>query len=159
MSTPTNATFLGGDLATGSRFLFEVDGVEIGIFGSVSGLQVSVATEEITEGGQNGFVHRVPGRFSWPNIVLKRGLTQADALFDWMQKVSGDGFAANNNAVTRMTGAITAIGDDGTRIRSWNLDAVLPVRWKGPDFDVANSAPLSEELEICHHGFRSATPT
>src|SRR4051812_26099122 len=101
MSTPTNGTFLGGDLATGSRFLFEVDGVEIGMFGSVSGLQVSVATEEITEGGQNGFVHRVPGRFSWPNIVLKRGLTQADALFDWMQKVSGDGFAANNNVVTR----------------------------------------------------------
>jgi len=159
MSAPANAAYLGGEPSTPSRFLFEVDGVEIGIFASVSGLAVSSTTEDITEGGQNGFVHKLPGRFSWPNIVFKRGMTQADALFNWMQKTSGDGFAANNNAVTRTTGAITAIASNGDRIRSWNLEAVLPVRWKGPDFDVGTSAVLSEELEICHHGFRSVTPS
>ncbi len=60
------------------------------------------------------------------------------------------------NKVTRSTGAITAIAGDGTRLRSWILDDVLPVRWKGPNFDVASDSPLSEELEITHHGFRSA---
>ena len=158
MSTPTSSSFLGGEPPIASRFLFEVDGVEIGIFSSVSGLQVTAETEDIQEGGQNGYVHKVPGRFSWPNVIFRRGLTQADALFDWMQKTSGEGFSSAGNKVTRSTGAITAIAADGKRLRAWNLDAVLPIRWKGPDFDVESGTPLSEELEICHHGFRSGNP-
>jgi phage tail-like protein len=133
--------------------------VEIGLFASVRGLEVTSNTEEILEGGQNGYVHRVPGRLQWPNIVFSRGLTQADALFDWMNKTSGEGFASAGNKVTRCTGAITVIMPDGARLRSWSLADVLPVRWKGPDFDVANSTPLSEELEITHHGFRSTQPS
>ena len=34
--------YLGGDLPVGHRFLFEVDGVEIGVFTAVRGLQVTV---------------------------------------------------------------------------------------------------------------------
>lgn len=156
MSSPNSAKALGGEPTLTSRFLFEVDGVEIGLFGSVRGLEVTSNVEEIIEGGQNGFVHKLPGRFQWPNIVFTRGLTQADALFDWMRKTSGEGFAEAGNKVQRSSGAVTAIAYDGTRLRAWNLDAVLPVRWKGPDFDVANDAGLSEELEIAHHGFVSA---
>lgn len=157
MSSPESAP-LGGDPPVASRFLFEVDGVAIGMFSSVSGLQVSAQTEELVEGGQNGYVHRLPGRFTWPSIVFRRGLTNGDALFDWIQKTSGEGFSANGNKLTRMTGAITAMSSDGTRLRSWNLDAVLPVRWTGPDFEVGSTTPLSEELEITHHGFRSGNP-
>ncbi len=157
MSSPDTG-FLGADPSLASRFLFEVDGVEIGIFASVRGLQVSSKTEELVEGGENSFVHKLPGRFEWPNIVFTRGLTQADALFDWFRKTSGEGFAAAGNKVERKSGAITAISSDGSRIRSWNLDSVMPVRWKGPDFDTTSNSGLSEELEITHHGFRSSKP-
>jgi phage tail-like protein len=147
----------GGQVA--SNFLLEVDGVEIGIFASVSGLQVSVQTEDLVEGGQNGYARKLPGRMEWPNITLSRGLTQSDALFDWMNKTSGEGFAASGNKLERCTGAITAIGSDGSRMRAWNLDGVYPVRWKGPDMNVSSNDPLSEELEIAHEGFRSSTLT
>ena len=55
MSSPESQRYLGGEPALGSRFLFEVDGVEIGIFTSVGGLQVTSRTENIVEGGQNGY--------------------------------------------------------------------------------------------------------
>ncbi|SDO43662.1 conserved hypothetical phage tail region protein [Nakamurella panacisegetis] len=159
MSSPESARLLGTEAALASRFLFEVDGIEIGLFASVRGLAVSSQTEDITEGGQNGYTHHLPGRLQWPNIVFSRGLTQSDALFDWMNKTSGEGFAANDNKVTRKTGAITALSSDGKRLRSWSLAAVFPVRWKGPDFDGSSDTLLSEELEVAHHGFKASNVT
>ncbi len=157
MTSPSQLTPLGGDGQVGSNFLLEVDGVEIGMFAAVSGLQVSVQTEDLVEGGQNGFARKLPGRMEWPNIVLSRGLIKSDNLFDWFSKTSGEGFAAAGNKLKRCTGAITAIASDGSRLRSWNLAGCFPVRWKGPDFNVTSNDALSEELEIAHEGFRSST--
>lgn len=155
MSTPDDRTLLGGDAGVASRFLFEVDQVAIGLFSSVRGLAVSSQVEELQEGGQNGYSIKLPGRLQWPNIVFSHGLTQSDALFAWMQKTSGEQFAAGGNKLARCTGAITALGSDGTRLRSWSLQQVFPVRWKGPDFDGSDGSVLSEELEVTHHGFTS----
>lgn len=157
-ASPATQNLLGSDLATASRFLFELDGAEIGVFSSVSGLEMTVETYQILEGGQNGFSHKLPGRITWPNLVFRRGITDSDALFAWLQKSSGEGFAASGNKLTKSTGAVTVIGLDGTRLRSWNLNDVWPVRWKGPDFDVSRDDPLQEELEIAHHGFVSTKP-
>ncbi|MET0863883.1 MAG: phage tail protein [Nakamurella sp.] len=159
MSSPESVRYLGGEPSLGSRFLFEVDGVEIGIFASVTGLQVTSRTESIVEGGQNGFTYQLPGRLEWPNIVFTRGLTDADALFDWMSKTAGEGFAAAGNKLTRSTGAITAMSTTGGRLRAWSLEGVFPVRWTGPDFAVVQDNPLTEELEVAHHGFRSSAPS
>ena len=95
---------------TAATFLFEVDGVEIGRFMGISGLEVSVGVEEIQEGGENNYVHKLPGRMSWPNITLKRGITQNDALLAWLNKSSGEQFSANGNKLTRSTAAITLMG-------------------------------------------------
>ena len=74
------------------RFMFTVDGLTIGSFTEVSGLAVQIDVEELAEGGQNHFTHKMPGRMKWPNIVLKRGITDADNLFEWFWKTSGEGF-------------------------------------------------------------------
>jgi phage tail-like protein len=94
---------------------------------------------------------------TWPNIVFKRGLTQSDALFDWLQKSSGEGFAGNKSSLTRSTGAVTALDAAGNRLRAWEFIDVFPVRWKGPDFTIGSIDPLEEELEVAHHGFRAKT--
>lgn len=140
-----------------ATFMVEVDGREIGQFHQASGLELHVAVEEIPEGGQNGFVHKVPGRMSWPNIVLTRGVTQNDLFFDWVSESSGEGFAGHGNKLGRFTVAITMTSRQGKRLRSWELEGAFPVRWKGPQFASASADPLVEELEIAHHGFTSTT--
>jgi phage tail-like protein len=157
VTTPSSIAPLGGDLPLSDRFLFEVDGVEIGVFREVFGLQVTVHVDEIVEGGQNAFIHKVPSRMTWPNLVFRRGLTQSDALFDWMSKSSGEGFAGNENKLSRSTGAVTALDAVGGRLRSWQFQDVFAVRWKGPDFSVALNQALEEELEVAHHGFKAKT--
>lgn len=141
-----------------ATFLVEVDGLEIGRFTEVSGLQVEVGVETVAEGGQNGFVHKLPSRMTWPNLVLRRGLTQTDNLLQWLGRSSGDGFAGAGNKVTRSTAAVTLVSTAGTRLRSWEVDGAFPVRWKGPEFAVASSDMAMEELEIAHHGFVARKP-
>lgn len=148
---------LGGDLPTANRFLFELDGVEVGVFREVSGLEVSLEPETFNEGGQNGFTHKFPSRMSWPNIVFRRGITQSNVLFDWFSKSSGEGFAHNKNKLVRSSGAVTVVDHQGKRLRSWNLLDVFPVRWEGPSLSVDSTDPLQESLEITHHGFRAKT--
>jgi phage tail-like protein len=150
---------LGGDLPAANRFLFELDGTEIGVFKEVQGLQITVGVHEFAEGGQNGFTHRVPGRMSWPHLVFKRGLTDSNALFDWLAKSSGEGFASAGNKLVRSTGAVTAMDTSGNRLRTWEFIDVFPIRWKGPEFNVDSQSPLEEELEVAHHGFRARTQT
>ena len=146
-----------GELPTTSSFLFEVDGVQIGMFSQVTGLEVRVEVATYQEGGENGFLHKLPGRMTWPHIVLKRGVCDNDALFSWVNKSAGSGFEANANKLTRSTGAITVIGSDGSRLRAWELQDVFAVRWSGPNFDASSTDPLHEELELAHHGFTSKT--
>lgn len=144
-----------GERVTASTFMFEVDGVEIGRFMDVGGLEVTIGVEEIEEGGENNYVHKLPGRMSWPNISLKRGITQNDSLLTWLNKSSGEQFAASGNKLTRSTAAITLIGPSGQRLRSWEFTGAFPVRWKGPDFAASSADTAVEELEIAHHGFRA----
>jgi phage tail-like protein len=142
-----------------STFLIEVDGQPIGRFLEADGLNVEVEVVTLEEGGQNEFVHKLPGRMSWPNLVLKRGLTQTDNLFAWLQKSSGEGFSASGDKVTRSTLAITLVSSAGTRLRAWEIEGAFPVKWTGPRLAASSDEFVMEELEIAHHGFRAAAPS
>ena len=146
-----------GETPTSTAFLFEVEGEEIGMFSEIEGLEVTVEVATYAEGGENGYVHKLPGRMSWPHIVLKRGVTNNDTLFEWVQKTAGTGYAGNQNKLARSTASITAISSDGKRLRSWNLVDAFAVRWIGPKFDSSSSSPLQEEIELAHHGFTVKT--
>src|SRR4051812_42847180 len=55
----------------------------IGCFSHCTGLELSFDVLEYREGGNNDFVHRLPGAVHYPNLVLSRGLTNEDALMKW----------------------------------------------------------------------------
>lgn len=144
------------DRAFAGTFLVEIDGVEIGRFHEVSGLQVDIEVEDYVEGGENGFVHKFPGRMTWPNLVFKRGITKEDVFMKWLHDSVGDGMASRKGKAKRTTAAITLTTPDGKRLRKWNVVDAFPVRWTGPTFSTTSTEVASEELEISHHGFRSA---
>src|SRR5258708_4371699 len=47
------------------------------VFSEGSGLKVEMQVTDCEEGGENNFVHRLPGRLKVSNIPLKRGLEAA----------------------------------------------------------------------------------
>ena len=140
----------------GARFVFTVDGVQIGAFTEVSGLAVTIDVEELAEGGQNQFTHKLLGRMKWPNLVLKRGITDSDALFQWLATCSGDGLTGAGNKIVGKEGEVRVLTSQGAPARSWHFTDAKPVRWTGPHFAASASELAMEELEVAHSGFRAS---
>lgn len=138
---------LGADPPHTARFVFEVGDRQIGTFMEVSGLTVEVEVESYVEGGVNGYEHRLPGRIKYPNILLKRGLTDAEALFDWFTEAARNGFR------DEVDGRIAMVDSLGQELRSWSFAGAWPVKWSGPQFAASSSDVAVEELEFAHTGF------
>ncbi|MEX0761916.1 MAG: phage tail protein [Dehalococcoidia bacterium] len=156
MTTGSPASLIRGrDPAFAGSFVFSVDGLLIGEFSEVSGLSAEIAVETVQEGGQNEFEHKLPGRMSWPNLVLKRGMTNNEGLFNWFRKSSGEGFAGAGHKLTRTTGVLMLLRPNGRTLREWSFYDAFPVRWNGPSLASASTDIATEELEIAHHGFRA----
>jgi phage tail-like protein len=139
------------------KFVFEVGGTTIGAFTEVTGLSVQIDVEEVPEGGQNAFTHKLLGRMKWPNLVLKRGLTDTDALFAWLSECSGEGLAGKGNKVTPRNGKISVLDAAGKPVRTWEFTGAKPVKWSGPKLAASSRELAVEELEVCHSGFRSSS--
>jgi phage tail-like protein len=137
------------------KFIFTVDNIVIGTFTEVSGLAVQVEVEELAEGGQNAYTHRLLGRMKWPNLVLKRGITDTDALFAWLSECSGEGLTRGGNKVVPRNGKVSVLTANGTVLRSWEFTGAKPVKWTGPRLAASSRELAMEELEVCHNGFRS----
>jgi phage tail-like protein len=135
------------------QFQFKVDDIPIGSFTEVEGLSVQVGVDEVPEGGQNHFQHKFPGRMTWPNLVLKRGVTDSDSLFEWFSHTSGEGFAGKDNKLTRRNGEIVLLDAARNPVRRWRFIGAFPVKWSGPRFAASSSDLATEQLEIAHEGF------
>jgi phage tail-like protein len=135
------------------KFFLTVGELEIGAFTEVSGLAVQIDVEELAEGGQNAYTHKLLGRMKWPNITFKRGLTDTDKLFTWLLKYSGSGLTGAGNTIVEETGSIVVYDQKGKPFRTWTLTGVKPVRWTGPKLAASSRDLAIEELEVCHSGF------
>ncbi|MEW6173981.1 MAG: phage tail protein [Bacillota bacterium] len=129
------------------RFLVEITGLIVGGFSEVSGLEVETETEEYREGGVNDYVHKLPKITRHPNLVLKRGLTDADALWSWHQQAVGGN-------VSRKSGCVVLLDDTGSEKWRWTFQDAYPVRWSGPEFKGDAATVAVEVLELAHRGIR-----
>jgi phage tail-like protein len=128
------------------RFRVDLPGVSIGRFRECTGIAVEVETKDYMEGGSNDFVHKLPTRLKYPNIVLKRGVTHEDALLKW--------FWESAQAVQRKEMTITLLGPGTKPVRSWAFLNAYPVKWTGPNLNASSNQIAVETLEVVHNGLR-----
>ena len=87
------------------NFLVEIEGLVVGGFNEVTGLQVETEVHEYREGGKNEYVHKFTGPTRYPsNLILKHGLIDIGTLWDWHQEVTN--FTTTRPWVTRRNGTI-----------------------------------------------------
>ena len=138
------------DPAVGLRFNVTVDGVDIGSFTACEGLSAEYEIFEYVEGGENGFVHRIPGRLKYAPIKLTRPV---DARSDAAAGGLATWFSKQKMSVSRKTASITAVDGKGQSIAQWNLVDVYPMRWTGPALSIEGNSVPKETLELAHNGF------
>ena len=129
------------------RFSVEIGGLIVGGFSEVSGLQVETETEDYQEGGVNGFVHKLPKTTRHQNLVLKRGLTDSDVLWNWHQNTV-------NGKIERKNGSIILIDLEGNETWRWAFTDAYPVKWAGPEFRADSDGVAIEAIELAHNGIR-----
>lgn len=130
-----------------NRFKVEiVPKVPIGEFRECTGLAVEREILEYAEGGNNDFVHKLPGRLKFPNLVLKRGITDQKELLKW--------FWDTRSSPAMATVTVTLVDATGTKdARVWAFENAYPVKWAGPNLNAGSDSAATETLEIAHGGF------
>ena len=127
------------------NFRVEIDGLTAASFSEVSGLESEVAVLEYREGGENTRVLKLPGLRKYTNIVLKRGLTQDTALWNWHKQVL-------DGTVHRRNGSVILLDDQGHDQVRWNFFGSWPCKYVGPTLDAKSSEVAIETLELAHEG-------
>ena len=128
------------------RFKVELPGLNIGRFRECTGIGVEIETKEYMEGGSNDYVHKLPTRVKYPNVVLKRGVTHEDALLRW--------FWETRTAVKRRDMTITLLGPGAKTVRTWAFLNAFPIKWTGPNLNAGSNQIATETLEVVHDGLR-----
>ncbi len=127
------------------RFHLEIDSVIVAGFSEVSGLNVETEVEERGEGGVNDHIHSFAKGTRSPRLVLKRGLTDSDALWRWHQDVVA-------GRVRRQSGRVLLFDSEGNEVWRWTFDGAYPAKWVGPDLRADANAMAFEAVELVHLG-------
>lgn len=144
MSIPTTKY----DVIGAYRFLVELDGLIVGGFTEVSGLQAETELMEVAEGGVNGYVHQLPKRIKYPPLVFKRGITNSSELWDWYA-------SASIGKITRKSGSVILHNQAGKELCRWNFFESYPVKWSGPDLNASSNGVAIETLQLVHNGLKT----
>jgi len=123
-------------------------GGEDAAFQSVSGLNVELTTEQVEEGGENRFVHQLPVRTQFTNLVLKRSLAVSSELVAWCT----DAFEKLD--VTPVTLTVSLLNPEREPLMSWVVDGAWPVKWSVSEFNAEENALAIETLELSYRTFR-----
>jgi phage tail-like protein len=128
-----------------------VSAVAGGGFSECSGLEGTLQVEDYQEGGQNSYVHKFPTRIMYANIVLRRGASLSEDLWNWHYKyVTGQGGRRDGLIILQDVGHIP--------LKVWSFTRGLPLKWTGPSLNAAQSGAAIESLEITHEGLQLVSP-
>lgn len=139
---------MANDAIGAFRFKVELDGLLVGGFSEVSGIQSVTEVLEYPEGGLNTHVHILPKQTKYPRIVLKRGITQSSELWDWYDAVAG-------GTINRKNGSVILYNNSGKEMCRWNFFEAYPVKWQGPDLNATSGNVAVESIEIAHNGLKA----
>ncbi len=130
----------GHDHIGNFNFKIEIEGLQKAAFKTVEGL--GSETEVITFGGTTDQAQRKrPGRTKYTDIVLKRGYTNDEALWQWRKSVI-------DGKVDRRSGSVILCSDDGTEITRFNFFDAWPTKWKGFNLDGKGTDTTVEEITL-----------
>jgi phage tail-like protein len=117
-------------------------------FQEVSGLTGELGIEEVAEGGENRFSHRLPTRGRYSNLILKRGLFVDSQLIDWCRDaIERFIFEPTTVDVTLLKEDHQPLSDTYSFVRAW------PVKWTVSDFKAQENAVVVETLELAYNYF------
>jgi phage tail-like protein len=117
-------------------------------FQEVSGIEVEFGVEEIAEGGENRFLHRLPKQAKAPPLVLKRGVVTVNSpLAVWVASTLGSRLST---PILPQDLLVLLLSPSGDPLVAWGFANAYPLKWKTDSLNSTQSDILTESLEFSY---------
>ena len=144
------------DPLLGFNFSIEVadhamDSTTHAYFTEISGLDAQhevVEHKVVTDTGQE-VVQMIPGRISWTEVTLKKGITADLGFWEWRDLVTQGDIDTARTMVT-----ITMYDRNYEEVTTWTLFNAWPSKLTGPALASDSNDFTVEELTLVHEGMR-----
>ena len=131
------------------NFVVELGGEEAGGFSEVDLPAGEIEVIEYREGADRvSAARKLPGRVSYPNVVLKRGIAGRLELFDWWK-------AVRDGVVDRRNVSITLLDEARNPVQRWVLRNAWPAKLGYSRLEGLGNEVAIETLELAHEGFET----
>jgi phage tail-like protein len=120
-------------------------------FQSVTGLDSTLDTETIKEGGENRFEHVIPMRRKFGPLTLKRGLLKPrdSQLTRWLKRAFEDEVIDKFPTVQPIQVVqISLLDEEHNSLMHWTINNVWPRSWKMGELNAGRGEVLLETLEL-----------
>lgn len=125
------------------EFVVDMEAIDVR-FQSVTGLDSTLDTETIKEGGENRFEHVIPVRRKYGPLILKRGLIAPTSKWsEWLKKVFDDGQVTPLSSLQ-----ISLLNAEHDTLMYWLITNVWPRSWKIGELNAERGEVLIETLEL-----------
>ena len=121
-------------------------------FQEVSGLNVTMESEPFKEGGENRFIHQLPVRTSYSDLVLKRGKCAGSGVLHWAKN------AIENFEFKPANVMISLLNDDHLPLYNWYVINAIPKKLEISGFNAERSEVVIETLTLSYQYFNYLDP-
>jgi phage tail-like protein len=127
-------------------FSVTVDAFDLGDWTKMSGIGMSIQTDDRPESAMNFFEHHMPKHMHYEPISLERPVSPETGLvMAWI--------SAYHLLPIPTAGEIRCLDQHGAVLMTWSMFGVSPVSWKGPNMDASANHIAVEVLTFRHMGF------
>ena len=128
---------------------FGLDGVQNNnsSFQEVSGLSSESDVIEYREGGENRYVHKLPGSTKFSNLVLKRGIISDPKIMEWIKNVFFNDFS---EPIKPTDITITLLNAENKPAMRWKLSNAWPVKIEVGTFNSNSNELAIESIEFAY---------
>lgn len=118
-------------------------------FQEVSGLSASVGVDTYNEGGENRFVHRLPGRTTYTDLTLKRGMTLISGVTAWcIDAIENFNYHPTNILVS-------LLNEDHLPVSSWYVANAYPIKYEIGGLNAENGQIVIESLTLRYEYYKT----
>lgn len=114
------------------------------LFREVSAIESGLTEKTISEGGENRFVHKLPVRGQYPDLVLKRGLLKGSAVAKWCRD------AIEDLDIEPITVTVTILNDNHEPLQTYNFINCWPKKWTISNLNAEQNEIVVETLTLAY---------
>ena len=137
------------DPISNCRYQVEIDGIIQAGFSEVIMPESMSNVIEYREGTDPLRIRKLPGLTLYSNLILKYGVTDAMALYNWRKSVE-----QGKMSDARRNLAVILLDEEGNAAARWEFGAAWPCAYAAPDLDAEGNDEASETLEITFETMR-----